>query len=69
MKLLAFDDQFVADLSAHDQEDDFGFLHIVQDPEVAHTKLELGQRVGPQSLDRPRRRRRLVLQPSRDRRL
>jgi hypothetical protein len=66
MELLAFHDQFVADFPPDDQDDNFLSLDIIQGTQVTRPKLELDQRVGPQTLDGFCERRRLVLQPGQD---
>jgi hypothetical protein len=67
MELLPGDDQLVADLTAHDQDDDFITLHIIQDPEVARAQLVPCQGIGSELLDRLGQRRRLVDKPIGDR--
>src|SRR5437868_5326167 len=51
MKLLAFDDQLVADFAADEEDDDLAFLNIIQDPQVPDTQLEARARIGSQALD------------------
>jgi hypothetical protein len=60
MELLAFYDQFVADLPPHDKQNDLRSLDIVQNAEVSDAPLELGKRVRTQPLDGPGQRRRLM---------
>src|SRR6266536_3059561 len=60
MKLLSFHDELVADLSSHNQQNDFHALHAIQDAEVANSQLKLGQRVGSKALDRLRQHHRLM---------
>jgi hypothetical protein len=60
MELLSFDDQLVACLATHEEDDDFSFIDIIQDPQVSDTQLEVRERIGPQAFDRPRGRRGLV---------
>jgi hypothetical protein len=43
MKLLAFHDQLVPDLSPDDQDDDFVSFNIIQDTQAARPEFELGQ--------------------------
>ena len=43
----------VADLSPHDQMDDFLIHDSFQDAEFSHPQFELGHGVGPKPLDRP----------------
>jgi hypothetical protein len=52
MELLPFHNQFVADLSPDNQNDNFVSFHIIQRTQITCPKLELGQRIGTQSLDR-----------------
>jgi len=51
MELLSFHDQFVAELSPHQEQDDLLCLDIIQNKEVADARLELGKRVRTQPLD------------------
>jgi len=51
MKLLAFHNQFVAELSPDDQNRDVLAFHIVQGTQVSCAQFELNQRIGPQTLD------------------
>jgi hypothetical protein len=67
MKFLTFHNQLVADFSPDDQDDDFISFDIIQGTQVARAKLELGQRIGAQTFNRPRGCRGLVLQPAQDR--
>jgi hypothetical protein len=69
MELLALHDQCVTDLPANDQDHDVVALDIVQDAEVADPKFKGGERIGPELLDRRRRRRRPVAETSQDGRL
>jgi hypothetical protein len=71
MELFASHDQFVADLPSDDEEHHLGtvLLDIIQDAEVTDTQFVLRQRVRAKTPDRFRWDRRLVSQPSRDRRL
>jgi len=62
MKLLAFYNQPVSDFSSDDQDNDFFSLGIIQGTESTCPKLELGQRIGTQTLDGFRGCRGLVLQ-------
>jgi hypothetical protein len=45
IKFLAFDDQFVADFSSHDQQDDLVPFNIIQYSQVAGAQLKLSQRI------------------------
>jgi hypothetical protein len=63
MKLLTFHDQLVAFFSPDDQDDNLVTFDIIQGTQAPGPKFELGQRIGPQALDRFRGRRWLVLQP------
>jgi hypothetical protein len=65
MELLSPYDQGVADL-ATDNMDDLLTLHIIEDAEVAHPELELGDRIGLELLDGPGRCRRPVAEPGED---
>ncbi|HXG08951.1 MAG TPA: hypothetical protein VNK04_04115 [Gemmataceae bacterium] len=62
MELLSFHDQFVAYLSAHEEHDNFTFIGIIQDAQVAHPQFEVSEKIGAQSLDSFGRFRGLVLQ-------
>jgi hypothetical protein len=66
MEFLIFDNESVAHLAAHDQDDDLFSFDILQGTQVACPELKLGERIGPQTLDRFRWRRRLVLEPGLD---
>jgi hypothetical protein len=60
MKLLAFHNQFVAGFASDQQDDDFVRFDIIQRPQVADSQFELGEGIGPQTLDCPRGRFRLM---------
>jgi len=51
IKLPAFHNKLVADLTAHNQQDDLRPFYIIQHAEVADTQLELSKWVGAQPLD------------------
>jgi hypothetical protein len=61
MELLSFHNQPIADFPTDDEQDNLVSFHIVQGTQVARPQLELGQRIGTQTLNRFRRRRGLVL--------
>ena len=67
MKLLAFDDQLVADFAADEEDDDLAFIDIIQDPQVSDTQLEVRKWIGAQALDRFRGYRGLGQRPGLDR--
>jgi hypothetical protein len=67
MKLLSFHDQFVADLPAHDEQDNLRSLDIIQDAKVPDAQLELSERVGAQPLEGFRFRCRLMEEACLDR--
>src|SRR5688572_7183811 len=60
MKLLAFHNQFVADLPTDDENNDLVTPDIIQGTQVSCPQFELNQGIGSQSLDRFRRCRGLV---------
>jgi hypothetical protein len=62
MKLLSFDYQFVANLAAHNEDDDFVAFNIIQRAKVSRPKFEFGKRVRPKPFDGSCRRIRVVLQ-------
>jgi hypothetical protein len=66
IEFLAFNDQRVADFAAHEEDDDFALLDIIQGTQVSRTQLEVGKKVGAPALDGFCRLRRLVLQPGLD---
>jgi hypothetical protein len=68
MKFLPFDDQLVAHFPSDHEQDDLVFLDIIQHAEIACAEFELSQRIRPQFLDRPSRRRWIVSQPRLNRR-
>jgi hypothetical protein len=67
MELLAFDDQFVADLAADEEDDNLVFIDIIQDPQVSDTQLEVRKWIGAEALDGFRGCRRLVQESGLDR--
>jgi hypothetical protein len=71
MKLLSFDNQFVAYVDADEQQHDVFVLaaNIVQHAKTLNTKLELSEGIWSQLADGPRGHRRLLGQPGGDRRL
>ena len=66
MELLAFHNEFVADFSSDNQDEDFVSFDIIQDTQVRCPQLKLRQRIWTQPLDRFRGRCRLVFQPGED---
>jgi hypothetical protein len=62
MKLLAFHNQLITNLTTHDEDDNFISFHILQDAQVSCPQFELGQWIRPQLLDRLRGIRRQVLE-------
>src|SRR5262249_38775937 len=66
MELLSSHDQLVAFFPPDDQDDYLVSFDIIQGTQVPCPKLELGQRIGTQLLDRFRRRRGLVFEPGQD---
>jgi hypothetical protein len=47
IKLLTFDDQFVAGFPPDDQDDNFISFNIIQDTQTSCPQLKLGQSMGP----------------------
>jgi hypothetical protein len=66
MELLAFHNQFVADLAPDNQDNNLVSFHIVQGTQVSCPQLELGQRVGAQPFTRPGGRRGMLFEPGQD---
>jgi hypothetical protein len=62
MELLAFHDQFVADFSPDDQDDDFFAFDIIQHTQVARSQLECSKRIWTQTFNRFARLCRFVFQ-------
>jgi hypothetical protein len=62
MKLFSFNNQFVADLATHNQNNDFIAFDIIQCAKISGPKLELGQRIRAKSLNGFRRLVGLVLE-------
>jgi hypothetical protein len=63
MEFLSFHDEFIADLAAHEKNDHFAFIDIIQDTQIARAQFELGEQIGAQPLDGLRGRGRLVPEP------
>ncbi|NUQ65644.1 MAG: hypothetical protein HUU20_24505 [Pirellulales bacterium] len=66
MEFVAFHNEFVTDFPSDDQDDDLVGLDIMQGTQVSCTQLERGQRIRPETLDRFRGYRRLMLKPGQD---
>jgi hypothetical protein len=66
MEFLAFDDQLVSYLAAHEQHDNFTLIHIIQGTQVYRPQFEIGEEIGPQALGGFGRLRGFVLQPGLD---
>jgi hypothetical protein len=66
MEFLAFDDQLVSYLVAHEEHDDFALIHIIQSTQVSRPQFKIGEEIGPQALGGFGRLRGLVLQPGLD---
>jgi len=63
MEFLTFDDQLVSYLAAHEEDDDFARIHIIQGTQVSRPQFEIGEEIGPQALSGSRRLRGIMLQP------
>jgi hypothetical protein len=52
MKLLAFHDQFVANLPADDEKDDLGLFYIIQHSEITRMQFIFSERILPKTFYR-----------------